>query len=423
MKSRPVIPAVFVIMAAVVVIWALSIDFGPAGLFYFRHLSLLFAALGLVLIFLQFAFVSRVKFIEAGFGLDRLLRLHRLCGRLGLAMLILHAALIIFFRLRSFGDLFFTSFVWIGAAVLAGLMVTAALASLHRVLGLAYETWRNIHLFNYLLFPLVLIHVFYHTDPRSPLYYLWLVLTGLYVCLVLYRLYAMIMLRSNPYTVTAVKKEAEGIFSLIFEGPGVNFKPGQFLFIQLLRGGRLSSPHPFTISAGPGAGNLAITPKELGDFTSTIKETRVGDRAFIDAPYGVFSFLNYKHDKLVFVAGGIGITPFISMLRYISEQKLDTTVTLFWANRSEEQLCFRAELEEMASAMPGFTFVPIMSDQPDWPGEKGRLSGNVILQRLGSLEGAGFFVCGPPPMIRAIIAELKELEVPAVNIHSELFEL
>jgi len=423
MKSRLVTAVIALLLLYALVSWALSVDFALFGHYYLRNLSLLFAPLGLVFIFLQFVFVSRIKMIERGFGLDRMFRWHRVFGRLGLILVTLHAALIIVYRLIQFGATFFDLFIWFGIIALLGFMVTAGIASTYKKIGLAYETWRNIHLANYVLFPVVMIHVFYHISPGTMLYYLWLLLAVLFGAVVIYRVIRIITLRRNPYRVTEVRQEADDIWSLFFAGPRIDYQPGQFMFVQLLRNGKLSSAHPFTISASPTAEHLSITPKQLGDFTMTIKDTKVGDRAFIDAPYGVFSFLNYGRGEPVFFAGGIGITPFMSMLRYMYDQKLDQKATLFWANRSEKNLCFQDELEKMQAEMPGFRVILVMSDQPDWEGEKGHIGGSMILNHLESIEGKEFFVCGPPAMSRAVINELKQLNVSPLMIHSELFEL
>ncbi len=423
MKLRLVAAAIFTFLLLTLIFWVTGTNFANFSTNYLLQIGLLFAALGLALLFLQFVFVSRIKFIEVGIGLDRMLRWHRFLGRTGLVFVTLHAILIFFYRLVNFGELYPTGFILIGVFVLIGFMVTAALASLYKVIGLAYETWRNIHLFNYILFPLVLIHVFYHASPGSALYYLWIILALLYMAVIVCRLASINSIKRKPYDVVEVKKEAKDIWSLVFEGKKIDFQPGQFMFIQLLRDGRLSSAHPFTISTSPTRGNLSITPKVLGDFTMTIKDTRVGDKAFIDAPYGVFSFLKYKHEELVFVAGGIGITPFISMLRYIYDQQLAKKVTLFWSNRDESNLCFREELAQMEKDLEDFRTVLVMSDQPDWQGEKGHLNGEMINGHLGNLDQKSFFICGPPSMTASIVVELQELEVSTANIHSEIFQL
>ncbi len=422
MKERMVMVAVALFIIIATLLWAAGSELlsGPAMV---REIGLLMAALGLVLLFIQYVLVSRIKCIEKGFGLDKMFARHRFFGRAGLVFLTLHVTLIVFYRIWQFGELFPSLNIYVGLAALLGFIITGALASQHKKLGLRYETWRGVHLLNYLLFPLALFHVFNFTRAGSALYYLWLILALLFVAIVLYRLGRIYTLRKNPYRVTEVRQEAKDIWSLFFEGEKIAYNPGQFMFIQLLRGGRLSSPHPFTISSAPTQNKLSITPRELGDFTATIKDTRPGDIAFIDAPYGVFSFTGYDTGELVFIAGGIGITPFISMLRYLRDKQLDKKITLFWTNRSEDSFCFRDELNLMEEEMLGFEAVMFISGGSKSPGSDQRLNGSIIKKHLGSLDGKDFFICGPPSMTRAITDELKGLGLPAAKIHVELFQL
>ncbi len=422
-SSSPALLVALLFLMVTVISWIASTNFGPFTLLYLRSFGILFASLGLTMIFLQFLFVSRIRFIETSTGLDRLLQLHRFFGRAGLVLLFGHALLIAFYRLAVFGDIYSNAFILIGVAGLLGFMITGALASQHKKIGLAYEIWRNIHLANYILFPLVLIHVFYHSVPGSLLQYLWFSIALLYLAVIIYRLVRIITARRNPYEIVEVKEESDNVWSIFFKGKKVLYKPGQFMFLQLLRGGRLSSAHPFTIANSPNREYLSVTIKNSGDFTSTIGETRPGDSAYIDAPYGVFSFLNYSPDELVFIAGGIGITPFMSMLRYLYDLKLDRGVTLFWSNRSEESLCFKDELEKMQQEMPNLEIHYVLTGQPGWAGRSERIDCPFIIEKLGSLADREFFVCGPAEMNKTITAELKEAGVKQTKVHSELFAL
>jgi predicted ferric reductase len=422
MKERKFMVAVALLLVVATIFWAVGSEL-LSGLALVRELSLLMAAIGLVLLFVQFVLVSRVKFLERDFGLDKMFIRHRFFGRAGLVFLTLHVTLIVFYRIRQFGELFPNLNIYVGLAALLGFIITGALASQHQKMGLRYETWRGVHLFNYLLFPLALFHVFYFTRSGSALYYLWLILALLFAAVVFYRLWRIYTIRKNPYRVSEVRQEARDIWSLFFEGEKIVYNPGQFMFIQLLRGGRFSSPHPFTISSAPTENQLSITPRELGDFTATVKDTRPGDLAYIDAPYGVFSFTGHNTGALVFVAGGIGITPFISMLRYLRDNQPDKKVTLFWTNRSEDSFCFRDELSIMEQEMPGFNALFFVSGDSKNSGSDQRLSGSTIKEHLGSYGDKDFFICGPPSMTRDIADDLRKLGVPAAKIHVELFQL
>lgn len=411
------------LVAAATASWVSFTEFGPVSLFYLNHANHLFAIIGFIFFFFQFVLSAKIQAIEKGFGLDRMLHLHRTFGRLALIFLTLHFLSLLVFELIQYGSFFLIIFRWVGIIALAALFITALVAFHYKTWKIPYETWKNIHRANYVIFPFALIHVFSNAIPGTFLYYLWILLTASFAAILIHKLVRFLHIRRQPYQVIEVNKEAEDIYSLYFQGPPPDYKPGQFLHVQLLRDGTPSASHPFTISSSPTREHLSITPKELGDFTQTIKETKPGDQAFIDAPYGIFSFLNYGGKDLVFIAGGIGITPFISMLRYVFDQKLDKNITLLWGNRSEENLCFTEELETMEQELEGLSLVYVMSGQDDWTGEKGRINGELIQKYIPDVTLPHFFVCGPPKMSNAVINDLKSLGVEKKQIHYELFEL
>lgn len=399
--------------------WLMSALLGGDSPISLRQLNRLFASLGFWFFFLQFLLSSRLKLIESGFGLNKMIHYHRLLGRLALIFLLLHPLLLFVHEgLLNLG----TPFRFIGLTVLLLMILTAFVASFHKKLKLSYELWLNIHKINYILFPVVLIHVFGNALPGSLLYYLWIVLSLLFVLFLVQKATREVNILKNRYEVVKVQQEAKDIWSIYFKGKQVAYKPGQFMYLRLLRKGKLSSSHPFTISSSPTWELLTVTAKELGDFTFTIKDTKVGDLAMIDAPYGVFSFLNHDCDRLAFIAGGIGITPFMSMLRYIYDNRVEKQVTVIWGNKDEEGLCFQEELNNMALEMKNIEVVYVMSAQESWRGEKGRIGGKVIDKYVHDLDMCHFFVCGPPMFSLAIMKMLREKGVPDRRIHHELFE-
>lgn len=399
--------------------WGARYDFSLGGPLVLRQLNLLFAVLGFFFLFLQFILSSRASLVEKGFGLNKMILKHRHVGRIALGFLILHPVFFFLFQ----GDVVIrgTSMI-IGLIVLLGLIVTAALASLHKKLNLPYELWLNIHKANYVLFPLVLVHVFDRATPGTPLYYFWVVFTAVFFLLIVLIFRKEVDIRRHPYQVVEVKQEANDIWSLFLHGRPLDYQPGQFMYLRLLRKGTISSSHPFTISSSPTWNRLAVTIKNSGDFTATVKDTKPGDKAYVDAPYGVFSFLRCECKNIMFIAGGIGITPFISMIRYMYEEKISIPVTLLWANKSEEELCFRDELAKMEKEMDNLKVVYVMSRQEDWKMEKGRINRNIIEKYKTDKGGYDYFICGPPPMSKAVMAALKDMGVPKDKIHHELFE-
>ena len=419
MKQRIFWFLVVIITLLLIVAWGARYDFALGGSLALRQLNLLFAVLGFFFFFLQFLLSTRHPLVEKGFGLDKMILKHRHVGRIALGFLLLHP---VFFFLSQGGVLVSGISMTIGLIVLLGLVVTASLASLHKKLSLPYELWLNVHKANYVLFPLVFVHVFDRATPGSPLFYFWVAFAAAFFLLLVFKVLREIDIRRNPYQVVEVQQEAKDIWSLFFRGRPLDYRPGQFMYLRLLRKGKISSAHPFSLSSSPTRDFLAVTPKDLGDFTATVKDTKPGDKAYVDAPYGVFSFLNYDCKNLMFIAGGIGITPFISMIRYMYDKNIKIPATLLWANKSEEELCCRDELARMEEGMDNLKVVYVMSQQEDWKGEKGRINRNIIEKYKTGIRDIDYFVCGPPPMSKAVMAALKDKGVPKGKIHHELFE-
>jgi predicted ferric reductase/mono/diheme cytochrome c family protein len=386
------------------------------------------ALVGFELVLFQYVLSSRIKWIEKKIGLDKLFRIHRMCGIIGVTFIIVHPIFLITFgKIQSYEILQSTSrlaAVSIGVLTLSILCVTGGVALLHRRLNLKYETWKGIHKANYIVLPLGFMHsLIMGSDlANEPLRTFWLVLLVIYAAVLTYKLVNRIRVRSHPFKVAEVVQETRDTWSLYFEGKDMDYKPGQFMSVRLIRDGKVSEPHPFTISSSPTWGRLSITVKSVGDFTSTIGDTKTSDHAYVDAPYGVFSFLKHDAQELLFIAGGIGITPFMSMLRYIHDEQLKRDVVLMWANKTEQDIAFKDELEKMAE-MSSLNVVHVLSRQPNWPGEKGRIDADKLKKYTSHLKEPQCFICGPPPMLAAMIRTLRELGIPKNRIHYEYYSL
>jgi predicted ferric reductase len=381
------------------------------------------ALTGFILIFIQYVLSSKIRVIEKRVGLDKLFSIHKKVGVLGLILVLFHPTLLFIYNGLHGYSLLLKS---IGTLTLLLLLIAAGAAILYAKLHLKYETWKNIHRAGYVIFPLAFVHsLFLGSDLYgwSPLKILWLVLACIYVVVIIYKIRNMIHVRRHPFQVADVVKETHDVTSLYFEGKHRDYKPGQFMIVQLIRNGKVSEPHPFTISSSPTRDRLSISVKSVGDFTSTIGDTKVSDSAYIDAPYGRFSFLNYDAQELVFIAGGIGITPFMSMIRYIYDRKLEKNVTLIWGNKTEEDIAFRDELEKIEAEMLSLKIVHIMSKQDDWPGEKGYVDAEKLKKHISDFQKSQFLICGPPVMMMSVVKALRSIGVPKKRIHYERFAL
>ncbi len=394
---------------------------------YLHDLSRFLAVIGFVLIFIQFVLSSKIKLIERGIGLDKLFRIHRIFGVIGFIFIAIHPLfLFISDKLQGYDSKLFTPLKVIGIISLLLLSLSAIVAMIYGIIKMKYETWKNIHKIMYIVFPLAFIHsarIGSDLIRSWTLKIFWWVLLACYIAILIYKLFMYFKIRKNPFKISEIKQETHDTWSLFFEGKYKKYKPGQFSIVRLIKNGKVSESHPFTISSSPTRDKISITVKSVGDFTSKIKDTKTSDQAYIDEPYGVLSFLNYDEKNLVFIAGGIGITPFISMLRYVYDKKLEKNIILIWGNKTSDDIAFKDELEMLESKIPSFKVVHVMSNQNDWQGEKGFIDSEKLKKYIKDFQNSQFFVCGPPIMMKKVIKALKELGVSNRKIHYERFAL
>lgn len=194
------------------------------------------------------------------------------------------------------------------------------------------------------------------------------------------------------------------------------FEPGQFAFVTIDAAG-FREAHPFTISSGATENELRFTMKVLGDYTRRVRCDLVeGAEAEVEGPYGRFNPLNGS-EKQVWVAGGIGITPFLSVLRTMASGH-GKVIRLYYCVRTAAEALFFDELEGLASDLGDVTIARFDSDAG------ARIDAQAIKRDLGGeLGNWSFFLCGPRPMVAAVSEGLRKQRVSARRIHNEEFEL
>jgi predicted ferric reductase len=383
------------------------------------------------LLMAQFAMSARIKALDRAFGLDRLLRWHRVAGAAAGTLAALHPLLLYSTDLYELGELRLG--LWpelVGAALLVCLGVVVATSLWRKFLELPFEAWRTIHQIAFVAVALAAVHAFARGSdlaggwPR----WLWLACLACYAGLfVRVKVVKPLALRARPLAVRDVSRVGRDTWNLVLERPhGFEYLPGQFGFLTLRRKGLPVEEHPFTISSPPTwPDRVTFTIKASGDFTRTVRETSPGDRATLDGPYGRFSHvLLAPEGRLVMIAGGVGVTPILSMLRHIADAGDDRPVLFVWGNRTEEDILFRDEIESLPRRLPRFRVRHVLSEQDDWPGEKGLVDLDLLRRVLGEEDlKAHVFLCGPPPMMKMVRAALGWLGFSRRRVHSERFEL
>jgi predicted ferric reductase len=398
------------------------------------------ALLALPILAMQPVLAARLGPLDRAFGLNAIYLFHKVMGIAAGSLLIAHPIILAssgqppWALLAGFAWPWYINLAKVGLAALLVLIVTALL---RRELRLRFEQWRRLH--NVLAITVLTVGLVHSLNAGSDLEH-W-TMRGIWAALAIaagtsYGLHKVIWprrRRRRPFTVARVDRESHDTWTLRFVPPAgeppLHYLPGQFQFLTFFgTKGLPNQEHPFTISSSPMAtGWHSATVKESGDFTSLIGRVRPGDPVGIQAPFGHFSYvLHPQESHLVFIAGGVGITPFVSMLRHMRDNRADTSVVLVYASRHEQDILFRSELELIACGnKPRLTVIHILS-APDqgWTGEKGHIGTELLRRHVAPLDsGKVFYICGPPTMTVAVMADLVRSGVRSADIRTERFAL
>jgi predicted ferric reductase len=326
-------------------------------------------------------------------------------------------------------------FVQLGKVTLFLLVTHVVLAICRFVLRMEYQKWRRVHnVLALLILPLGFVHSWAAGGDLTlaPVRVLWVWL--LMFAAIAYFWHRVVQPRwvsGWRYRVTDVSREARDVWTIKLEPPPgstrYDYLPGQFHFLTLQRPGMPSEEHHWTISSSPTQpGFVASTIKESGDFTQTIGRTQIGDTVWVEGPFGRFSYLLHPGESdLVFIAGGVGITPLMSMLRHMRDTATERRVLLIYASSTPADILFRDELDEMAANQkPALKVVHVISNAPDdWAGERGRLDDACLKRLCADAMAKAFYICAPRPLADLVLRSLRQRRVPPGRIHFERFSL
>ncbi|MFH0975401.1 MAG: FAD-binding oxidoreductase [Spirochaetota bacterium] len=396
----------------------------------------------------EFVLISRVKFLEKEFGQDRFYRIHAvmafLCLVLVLAHKIIEESALGEIPAGRFGDAAFILFccvcvfalVFISDSFLMRFEPFFRFRKFCEKLYIAkYEYQVALH--NIALPAIIVMYVHVtktcsaQVSPYVNLAFFMYLAIGL--CFYIYHKFIkLIFVIRNPYTVKEVISFSDDIKTLVLvpdNGKIFNYLPGQFGFFRIKGEGIKREEHPFTIVSHPmDKTRISITIKALGDYSSAIANVKTGYKAYIDAPYGRFSYLLHPEEKgIVFIVGGIGITPALSMLRYMHACDRNRPVILFWGVDYKRDLIMFDDAELLKKDMKNFHYIPVVFREDEWNGKKGIIDEEKIetIFKIGGLkiEETGFYFCGPAPMLRRVLHALKILKIKKSRIHLERFSI
>lgn len=393
----------------------------------------LFGLLATFFALTQFMLMGRIAWIERTFGLDRLASYHRFNGYMAITLILLHPIFITLNHagieesgiLSAYLGIFSEHPYTIWALVAEILFVAVALSSIYIARKhFKFETWYFVHLIVYLAIVLASLHQFANgtTLLSSDIArYFWFGLYGFVAFnLLIWRFgrpfYDFLKYR---FYVSRVEPETPTVTSIYIKGRGLQrfkIKPGQFIMARILTRQLWWQEHPFTISWIPHGDELRISVRNVGDYTAELQKLEPGAKVAVSGPFGRFTSDVAVTDKRLFIAGGIGITPLRSLAEQAARNNVDAV--LLHANKTGRDVPLKDEIDEL-----GIMTDYIYSDEKVKDAERGQINGEMIERLVPDFKERDIYICGPPPMMAALLWALKDRGVPSEQIHYEVFSL
>jgi len=359
---------------------------------------------------------TRARPFESTFGgLDKMFTSHRLNG-LAVALIVVSHFLLVP-KVTPFGPSGWLGFTAITLILVSVLIAIAPRSPWKRLVPLRYQDWKLTHRTMGVLISIAVTHslVAHPFSAALPMVRWWVygVATLGLMAYVFRETIESALLRRHRYRVGEPRPVATGVLEIPLEPTdrAIDHVAGQFAFVSF-EGAPSREQHPFTISSPPAGGHLRFSVKASGDYTDALQtQLAAGSPARLEGPYGRFDYRT-SGPRQLWVAGGIGITPFLAFLPTLDETR---DVRLVWTVRSPEDAMYREEIERAAATLPSLS-VTIHSSAT-----VGRL--HMADLDIGDPKRLEVLICGPVPMRRAYVDELRVLGVPRDRIHYEEFSL
>ncbi|MBN1539101.1 MAG: ferric reductase-like transmembrane domain-containing protein [Candidatus Thermoplasmatota archaeon] len=378
----------------------------------------------------NYILAARFRLLENAFGgLDRMYRVHKAVGRSSLFFMLLHPIFLGLSRLPDL-DLIATYILPIGPLDVSlgviSLYLFIILLGITVAVKLSYHVWHISHKFMGVVLVLAAVHALMAgSDLGSyPILRFWVVLISTAGALSWIYMFVFYQMVGPRYSVAVTKvKQHKDITDLHIEKPeDFDFQPGQFIYLRFPRFEGYRELHPFSISNDPSQKDLRISIRRSGDHTSErIPLVEKGDRVIMMGPYGKFGARYFRHDRdMVWIAGGIGITPFLSLAKHESLFPTGRKVILIWAFQDPEDSIYDGELSAESRRNPKFRYIPWVSSR------KGRIDADKVSRMVGGdgeLKKRTIMMCGPPGMVTSLSGQFHSRGIPYRNMLFEDFDM
>ena len=388
---------------------------------------------GLAMMGLQFGLTARFRYVTEPWGEDVIYHFHRQISLIAVGLVIAHPLILVAVKPELLAPSNMLEAPLSAHLALLSIFSVIALvvtALWRAALNLKYETWHLTHIvLAVVAITAGVVHMvgssFYLVDPWKQS--LWIGLTIFWIGLLLYvRIVKPLFMLRRPYRVSEVRQERGDTTTLVMQPdghPGFHFNPGQFGWLMVWGSPFKITGHPFSFSSSAAAkgGRVEMSIRNLGDFTKEIQRVPVGKRVYLDGPYGAFTIGN-PADMHVLIAGGVGVTPMMSMIRTLADRGDKRPVILLYGSKDRESITFCEELEVLKARLD-LTVVHVLANPPaGWTGEQGFINAEMFKRHLPPpYSDHEYFICGPGVMMDAIEKALGEMGVPMAKYHSERY--
>jgi predicted ferric reductase len=381
---------------------------------------------------------SRLRSLNRAFGIENVIEVHRFLGLSAAILVLAHLACVVAADPTAVALLDFTHSRPPAKAAVAATVALAALVGSaigRKRLRLPYEVWRWTHIaLGAAVVVFSVLHVWWldHAVRVAAMEVALSVLVAIVLVVAAYRwIWRTLLDPSTEFVVHEVRQESPTVSTLVLGPRGRHgdegtwaFEPGQFAWLRLQRSAG-AEEHPFTIASSAHLDRTEFTIRHNGDFTRALRSLPPGSPIWVDGPHGAFTSDIGPCGGFVMIAGGVGVTPMMSMLRTAADRGDNRPYRLVVVAGSPEDLLFREELGFLRASLDLEVTEVLRRPTEGWNGHTGDLGVSLLAMVLGSVDSPDsldWFVCGPPGLVDDALNVLDVLDVTPARVHTELFD-
>lgn len=383
---------------------------------------------GTVLFSLTLALSARPTFLEKIFGgLNKLYDYHSKIGQIAFVLLLIHPLLLLSryaTNIQSAAEFFSLSGNWQQNFGIISLYLSIVVIVMTLYLRPKYHIWKFIHKFLGLALFIGALHIYLspsyvlNSSFALRVYVLGWAIFGISIWLyrsVLGKKFTKVYEYIVSKSIDLNKNITEIELSPKNPSKKVDFTPGQFVFVSFRNEKISKEEHPFSITSLPEDENITLAIKTLGNYTNILKDRiEVWDKVYIEEAFGTFSYSNYKREKQIWIAGGIGVTPFISMAKDLLHNK-HYNIHMYYAVRNESEAVYLNVLQNIENNVENFSVEPFFSD------EHGFITAEYISSNTHDVYERDILICAPQTMIQSLKNGFRKFNISNNHLFSEEF--